>query len=303
MKKTFKWLNISQFTGAFNDNAFKMVAAITLVKIIGPNSLPMVLAICSALFVTPFLLFSNVAGTLADRFSKRDIIMASKWMEAVLLLAAIPALLSGFAWPLYALLFLLCTQSALFGPAKRGIVPELVDDDDLSRANGFLTAATYTAIILGTALPSLLLGYLGLSPLYVIGTSFALAAIGTVAAYRITPVPAAASPKTSSPWIIPDVVRAMKNLKGDQWAMQAVIGLVLFGALTALFQQTLVIFAQDALNLSVEKSPMLFPLAAIGIGLGALLTGYFSKHTIELGLIPVGAVGVMISSIVPIPAT
>jgi acyl-[acyl-carrier-protein]-phospholipid O-acyltransferase/long-chain-fatty-acid--[acyl-carrier-protein] ligase len=297
MNQTFKWLNISQFTGAFNDNAFKMTAVIVLAKLLGQENLPTVLAICSALFVTPFLLFSNLAGTLADRFSKRDIIITSKWMEVVLLIIAIPTLLASVAWPVYSLLFLLCTQSALFGPAKRGIVPELVDEGDLSKANGYLTAATYMAIIFGTALPALLIGYLGFSALFAIGISAVFAAIGAFAAYRIAPVPAAGTHKKSSVWIIPDVVRAMKNLNEDKWAKQAVLGLVLFGAISALFQQILVIFGQEALGLSIEKSPMLFPLAAIGIGIGALLTGHFSKHTIEIGLIPVGALGIMFSSI------
>ncbi len=297
MKTTFKWLNITQFTGALNDNAFKMTAAIVLVNLLGPGSLPTVLAVCSVLFVIPFLLFSNAAGTLADRVSKRSIIIASKWLEVGLLVLAVPALLSGLAWPIYTLLFGLCAQSALFGPSKRGIVPELVDEQDLSKANGHLTAATYAAIILGTALPALLVGYLSLSPLTVIAVSFALAAIGTFAATRIAKVPAAGTVKTSSPWILPDVVRAMKNLKGDNWAQQAVLGLVLFGGITAFFQQTLVLFGQEAVGLSVEKSAILFPLAAIGIGLGALLTGYFSRHTIEIGLIPVGALGVMGSAI------
>ena len=297
MKKTFKWLNISQFTGALNDNAFKMTAAIVLVKLLGEGSLPSVLAICSVLFVAPFLLFSNAAGTLADKFSKRNIVVVSKWLEVGLLVLAIPALLSGLAWPIYTLLFLLCAQSALFGPAKRGIVPELVEEEDLSKANGHLTAATYAAIILGTALPALLIGYLALSPLTVIGTCLALAAFGTLAAVNIANVPAAGTHKKSSPWIIPDVVHTMKNLKDDNWAKQAVFGLVLFGGITAFFQQTLVLFGQDALGLTVEKSPMLFPLAAVGIGLGALLTGHFSKHTIEIGLIPVGALGVMLSAI------
>ena len=98
MNQTFKWLNISQFTGAFNDNAFKMTAVIVLAKLLGQENLPTVLAICSALFVTPFLLFSNLAGTLADRFSKRNIIIASKWMEVVLLIIAIPTLLAPVAW-------------------------------------------------------------------------------------------------------------------------------------------------------------------------------------------------------------
>ncbi|MEE9369817.1 MAG: MFS transporter [Pontiella sp.] len=297
MNNTFKWLNISQFTGAFNDNAFKMTAIIALVKVLGASSITSVIAICSVLFVTPFLLFSNAAGVLADRYSKRDIIVVSKWMEVGLLLIAIPALLSGLAWPVYTLLFLLCTQSALFGPAKRGIVPEIVDEGELSKANGYLTAATYMAIIIGTAMPALIIGFLNVSPLYVIVICAGLATLGTVSAYRIADVPAFGTRKKTSPWIIPDVTRAVRNLKSDHWARQAVLGLVLFGAITALFQQTLVIYGQEALGLSIEKSPMLFPLAAIGIGMGALLTGFFSKHTIEIGLIPVGALGVMVSAI------
>ena len=297
MKNTFKWLNISQFTGAFNDNAFKMTSIIVLTKLLGQGNLSLIIAISSILFVVPFLLFSNAAGALADRFSKRQIIVASKWMEIVLLVGCIPALLSHVAWPIYALLFLLCTQSALFGPAKRGIVPELVHEDQLSRANGFLTAATYTAIILGTALPALVLGILGLSPLIVVSISAVLAGVGTFAAYRLEKVPAMGKKNTCSPWIIPDVVRAVRNLKSDNWAKQAVFGLVLFGAITALFQQTIILYGQQALGLSVEKAPLLFPLAAMGIGIGALLTGRMSKHTIEVGLIPVGALSVMISAI------
>ncbi len=298
MMNTFKWLNVSQCTGAFNDNAFKMTAVMVLVANLGDGSLPSVLAICSALFVLPFLLFSNVAGTLADRYSKRDIIIASKWLEVALLVLAVPVVLAGQAIPVYALLFLICTQSALFGPAKRGIVPELVATTELSRANGFLTSATYTAIILGTALPSLLTGYMGLSPLYSVASCGLVAIAGLVASTRIAPVPAAGAHKKSSPLIIPDVVRAVRNLKSDRWAMLAVLGLVLFGAISALFQQTLVIFGKEVLGLSVEKSPMLFPLAAIGIGVGALLTGKLSRHTIEIGLIPVGAIGIMVCSIV-----
>jgi len=297
MKNTFKWLNISQFTGAFNDNAFKMTAVIVLVSILGDQSLPTVIAICSALFVIPFILFSNAAGTLADRFSKKNIIIASKWMEVGLLTISIPALLSGLAWPVYALLFLLCTQSALFGPAKRGIVPELVDDAELSRANGYLTAATYVAIILGTALPALLIGYLGLSPLLVLAVCAALALTGAFASYKMANVPAFGKTRRASPWIIPDVVHAVQSLKDDRWAKRAVLGLVLFGGITALFQQTLVFYGKEALGMTVERAPMLFPLAAIGIGIGALLTGKLSKHTIEIGLIPVGALGVMISAI------
>jgi acyl-[acyl-carrier-protein]-phospholipid O-acyltransferase/long-chain-fatty-acid--[acyl-carrier-protein] ligase len=297
MKKTFKWLNIAQFTGAFNDNAFKMTSIIVLIQMLGDNSRETTIALCTALFVVPFLLFSNAAGSLADRFSKRNIIIASKWMEIAILILSVPAFLSGATWPIYVLLFGLCAQSALFGPAKRGIVPELVDDNDLSRANGFLTAATYIAIILGAAFPAVVIGFLKWNPVTVLGTCAALAIAGTIAATRIDTVPAAGKRTTSSPWIIPDVARALRNLKSDTWAKQAVLGLALFGSITALFQQAILIYGVEVLGMTDERAPILFPLAAIGIGIGALLTGRLSKHTIEIGLIPVGALGVMLSSI------
>lgn len=297
MKNTFKWLNISQFTGSFNDNAFKMTTIIALVNLLGNGQKEVVIAVCTALFVLPFLLFSNAAGTLADRFSKRDILVISKGLEILLFLLAIPALIFNAAWSLYALLFLLCAQSALLGPAKRGIIPELVDEAGLSRANGFLTATNYAAIILGTALPALLIGVYGLPAIWIAFFCLLLAIGGTAAALRIEKVPAANCKKHSSPWIIPDVVRAVRNLKSDRWARLAVFGLVLFGAISAMFQQTLIIFGHEALNLSLEQSPILFPLAAVGIGIGALLTGRFSKHTIEVGLIPVGALGMTLSAV------
>lgn len=297
MKNTFKWLNISQFTGALNDNAFKMTAAIVLVKTLGEQSLPTVLAICSVLFVIPFLLFSNAAGALADRFSKKKILVISKWLEIVLLLLAFPVIYFKLPVAIYALLFLLCAQSALFGPAKRGIIPELVDEADLSRANGQLTAATYAAVIVGTALPALLIGFLHLNAQMVISVCLILSAAGTWAAHNLADVPPAGVSAKPSPWIIPDVARALKNLRNDSWARLAVLGLILFDAITTFFQQTLVLFGHESLNLSVDKSPLLFLLAAVGIGIGALLTGRFSKHTIEIGLIPVGALGVMLSAI------
>ena len=222
--------------------------------------------------------------------------IASKWLEIGLLILAIPSILSGMAIPLYALLFLLCAQSALLGPAKRGIVPELVGKSQLARANGFLTAATYGAIILGTATPALLIGYLKISALWVVGLCALLALTGTLAAYRIAKVEPAGIQRHSSPFIIPDVIRAARNLKEDNWAKLAVLGLVMFGSISALFQQTLIIFGQQALNLPLDRSPILFPLAAIGIGIGALLTGRLSRHSIEVGIIPVGALGIALSA-------
>jgi acyl-[acyl-carrier-protein]-phospholipid O-acyltransferase/long-chain-fatty-acid--[acyl-carrier-protein] ligase len=286
---TFKWLNITQFTGALNDNAFKMLTVISLAGSL-KTSLNETLAIASVLLVTPFLLFSTLAGSLADRFSKQKIVIITKWAELAILLAAIPAVASGLAWPVYVILFLRAAQSAFFGPAKRGIVPELVEAGELSRANGALTGATYIAIILGLFLPSLAATAFHAEPLHILTGCMIVSICGLIAAHRIAPTPSGESMHRPTLRVVTESFRSIKMLP-NVWLRRAVYGSIAFAGLTALFQQNLVLYARDVANLSVEASGFLFLIAALGIAGGALLTGRWSKHTIEFGLIPVGVIG------------
>ena len=294
MKTTFHWLNSVQAIGAMIDNVFKMVTVIYLFTSLHRN-LGETLTLASTLLVVPFLLFSNWAGVLADRYSKRSIILAVKWSELAILLLAFPALFSGQAWPMLAILFLLATQSAFFGPVKRGIVPELVGTADLSRANGQMTGAAYLAIILGLFLPSLLVTTLHVSLLSILIGCVALSAVGLFCAYRIAPTPAANRISSASVWILPDALRTMRSLTPHVWLKRAAYGVIAFSGLAALFQQNLVVYARDVTALSVESSGFLFLLVAVGIALGALLFGRLSKHSIEIGLIPVGTIGLAAS--------
>lgn len=295
-KKTFKWLNITQFTCALNDNAFKMLTVIYLFSVLKSN-LTTTLTLASALLVIPFLLFSNLAGVLADRFSKRSVIIAAKWAELAILLTAYPAILSGLAWPVYTILFLLASQSAFFGPAKRGIIPELVEPENLSRANGFMTGATYIAIILGLFLPSLASTVLHATPLSILTGCLAIAVIGLFSAYRIEPVSAAGQTRRASVRIVSHATRTLRSLRPQIWLKRAAWGSIAFSGVTALFQQNLVVYTHDVALLPVEASGFLFLLVAIGIAGGALLSGKFSRHTIEIGLIPLGVIGLAASII------
>jgi len=180
MTHAFKWLNLAQAIGAMIDNTFKMVTVIYLVSTLNRN-LTETLSIATALLVIPFLLFSNWAGALTDRHSKRTLVIAVKWAELALLLLAFPALGSGRAWPMQTVLFLLAAQSAFFGPVKRGIVPELVAPEHLAQANGQMTGASYLAIILGLFLPSLAITTLHMSGAAVLAGCVALSAVGLFA--------------------------------------------------------------------------------------------------------------------------
>lgn len=294
MKKTFKWLNLTQCSCAFNDNAFKMMTVIYLTTALGKN-LAQTLSLASILLVLPFLLFSNWAGVLADRFSKRSLILAAKWTELAILLAAAPALRSGLEWPVYAILFLLSAQNAFFSPSKYGIVPELVEPEELARANGAMTGATYIAIILGLFLPSLAVTLLHAGPLQLLAGCLAVAVLGLCSAYRIAPVPAARRIRRPPLNPVRDAARTLKSLQSNVWLKRAACGSIAFSGITALFQQNLVVYAQEVAQLPVEASGFLFLLVAVGIALGALLSARFSRHTLEIGLIPIGVTGLSVS--------
>ena len=213
---SFAWLNATQFLGALNDNLFKLLLIFLLVEIAGAEHRAEILALASTVFVLPFLLFSHAAGVLADRLSKRDIIVAAKWLELLIMALGCAAVRWPSAWKLYGVLFLMCSQSALFGPSKYGIIPEIVPEERLSRANGLLVGLSYLAIILGTFIPSWLLlkffqGHFFSLALVCLG----VAAAGVAASYGIARTPAQRSTKRFTPWFFVDVFRTLFDIRRD----------------------------------------------------------------------------------------
>ena len=119
--KNFIWLNLTQAIGSFMDNLFKMLTVFYLAGGLGLR-LDRTLALATVLLVVPFIFLSNLAGALADHYSKTTLIRIGKWAELALIAISFPAYFSGRAWPMLAVLALLACQSAFFGPLKRGIV-------------------------------------------------------------------------------------------------------------------------------------------------------------------------------------
>src|SRR5208282_806992 len=129
----------TQFQGAFNDNGLKFLI---LFLIIGTNLTPdeqeNKVLLVGALFALPFILFSLTGGYLADRFSKRTVTIFTKLFEVGVMLLGVLAL-AGPNFPLaLAAIFLVCTQGALFGPSKYGLLPEILPQEKLSWGNGVL---------------------------------------------------------------------------------------------------------------------------------------------------------------------
>ncbi|MBE7559460.1 MFS transporter [bacterium] len=284
---------LTQFLGALNDNIYQMVIQLLAARWTQTQQEASgYVAAALGVFVLPFLLFSGFAGYLADVKSKRTVLIATKSLEIVAMLLAFLAFFSGSIAVMLGVLFLMATQSAFFSPAKYGILPEMLPDRDLSRANGLLEMTTFVAIVLGGALGGYLLklwsGQLPWIGLLLVG----IAVVGTAASFGIARVPASGARKRFSPLlVVSEIVAGVSRIRADRRLSFVVLGICYFFFLGALTKTEIVILGTKVMNLSDAQASLMYVWLALGIGGGSLLAGRLSGDKIELGLVPVGSLG------------
>ncbi len=284
----------TQFLGAFNDNLFKIVVSMMAIHLSSSGSAGRGLSLVGALFVLPFLLFSGYAGQLADVYSKRTVLIVTKSLEIVATTLALVAFGIGRLEITYAVLFLIALQATFFSPAKYGILPEFLPDRDLSRANGLLEMSTFVAIVAGTAIGSFMFD-IWKQQLWIVGLIVvAIAVAGTAFSFGIPRV-AAAAPGARlrvNPW--GEIADGLARLRQDRVLGLTVAGISYFWFLGALLQLVMILFGAEVLQLSDRWVGLLTASTAIGIGAGSLAAGRLSGDKVELGLAPIGGIGMSV---------
>lgn len=293
---SFTYLNITQFLGALNDNIYKLLIVYFLLDIVGMENSYTILSTTGAIFVLPFLLFSASSGILADRFSKRNIIVLTKVFELLIMAFGVLSFAFESTTGAYTTLFLMATQSAIFGPSKYGIIPELVSDEKISRANGLMTSFTFLAIIIGTFLASFITDITGRNFILAALLCTVIALVGVTTSFGIEYTPPSGSSKRLDFFFIREVMRALKIAHSVPSLLPAIFGSMFFLFLGAFMQLNMIPFAVYSLGLSDVQGGYLFLLAALGIGTGSVLAGRISGKSVEMGLVPVSAFGLAIGS-------
>lgn len=284
-------LMFTQFQGAFSDNAlrwlviFPVLASATLTQTEKDNFA----SHASLLFAVPFLLFSTVGGWLADRFSKRSVMIGVKVAEiGIMIFAALALKMESPSLQLAAICFM-GLHSAVFAPAKYGVMPEILPPSRLSSGNGILELLTFIGIILGTFAGGWLAETLqhreGLSGLLLAG----LAAIGLLTSFGISKVPAGDPARRFNPNIPGEIRRDLRAMKSDNDLWRANWGNTAFFFVATLIQINLALFAQQVFHLRPTEQAWLQAALSLGIGVGSLLAGRLSRGRIEYGLIAPGA--------------
>jgi acyl-[acyl-carrier-protein]-phospholipid O-acyltransferase/long-chain-fatty-acid--[acyl-carrier-protein] ligase len=289
-------LFVTQFQGAFSDNSLKWLA-IFLIATMGFSDAQRdrLVSVTGALFALPFIVFSMAGGFLCDRFSKRSVSIGVKTFEIFVMLLALVGLAVHQLYLTIGCVFLMGVHSAFFGPAKYGLLPELLPEKKLSWGNGVLELGTFLAIIFGTVAGGWMCKTFSAQPAWSGVILIALAAFGLSTSFGITKVPAADPSKKFNPNFPAELWKQIQIARKDRALWLAVWGNTYFFAIAALIQFLIVIYAQDALGISdPQKSSYLQAATAIGIGFGSFAAGYLSGGKIEYGLIPLGALGLTI---------
>jgi len=297
---SFWGMTVTQFLGAFNDNLFKQLVLLICVdiRLRGGNDQQ---GAALALFAIPFVIFSGFAGFLADRTSKRRIVVLAKVAEIVIMLLGMAAFafsesyVDGRLHFLFVVLACMSIQSAFFGPSKYGILPELFRERDLPQVNGAIQMTTFLAIIFGMALAGYSKEWFGDRLWIVSSFCVGIAVAGTFTSLFIRRTPVAHPGLPFRPSSLAINSETWQMLRRDRPLFTVLLISSLFWFVGGVVQPAVNSFGKSQLGYSDGRTSILAACMGVGIAIGCIWAGKASKKKVNPRLVTVGAWGIAVS--------
>ncbi len=290
----------TQFLGAANDNVFKFAFTMLVTYRVNVSWMPPQLAglVIGAVFIAPFLLFSATSGQLADKYDKAFMTRLVKNLEIVIMVLATIGLFNGSVALLLGCIFLLGLHSTLFGPVKYAYLPQHLEEHELTGGNGMIEMGTFVAILLGNLAGGVLIALPEDAWLpgakAVAFASLALAVLGRLTAQFVPATPSTA-PELNVNWNpVSETWRNLKLAHGNIVVYRSLLGISWMWFFGAVFLSQFPSFAKDVLHGDEHVASMLLVVFSLGIGTGSLLCETLSRRHVEIGLVPLGAIGMSV---------
>ena len=283
----------TQFLGAGNDNLLKFAFTVLVTYQLRVSWLPTELAgpAIGALFIFPFLVCSATSGQLADKYDKATLIRFVKSLEIGIMLVAF----AGF-WLQHVPLLMLCVMlmglhSTLFGPVKYAYLPQHLDERELTGGNGMVEMGTFVAILLGNVAGGLLVAVPAIGDRLVGGSCLGLALLGRVTA-QFVPTSPSTDPALRINWNpVTETLRNLALARENIVVFRSLLGISWMWFFGAVFLSEFPAFAKDVLQGDEQVASLLLVVFSLGIGTGSLLCEVLSRKQVEIGLVPLGAIG------------
>ena len=287
----------TQFLGAFNDNVFRQ-ALILLIStgVVASVSANTLNNVGLALFILPFFLFSALAGQIADKYEKGMLLRRIKFAEILIMAAGAIGFYFDAVYFLLAVLFCMGLQSTFFGPIKYSIIPQHLSDKELVSGNALVEMGTFLAILLGS-ISGVLLKMDGTPEWVAPSAAIAIACLGYLAS-RLIPAAAPSAPELKLDWnLLRETLVIMRQVRAVKSVWISVLGISWFWFLGAAYTTQLKVYVDNYLHGTDGLYALLLATFSIGIGLGSFLCEKLSGRRVELGLVPLGSIGLSVFGI------
>ncbi len=287
----------TQFLGALNDNVFKtaLLTTLTFEAVLWTTADTGLLNnLIPGLFILPFVLFSALTGQLADKFDKAYLSRVVKLLEIAIMLIACVGWLQHQLWLLVLALVGMGLHSTLFGPVKYAYLPQALRNDELIGANGVIEMGTFVGILLGEILGALLVMQKPWGIELVAGGTLAIALLGWACSCAIPAVPAPA-PDLQINWHLwRETLRNLRFSRQNRPVWLAMLGNSWFWFYGAILLAQFPLYARRHLHGDHSVFILLLVIFSLGIGIGSLICEPLSRRRIEIGLVPLGALGMTV---------
>ena len=289
----------TQFAGAANDNLFKFAFTVMVTYQLQLDWLEPKMAglVIGALFILPFLLFSATSGQLTDKYDKTRVIQFVKSLEIAIMGLAAWGFWSSHVVVLLACVFLMGLHSTLFGPVKFAYLPQHLNERELTGGNGMVEMGTFVAILLGQVAGGLLVAVPEVGRHYVAFACVGLALLGRLTA-QFVPASPSTDPGLRINWNpVTETWRNLQLAHGNIVVFRSLLGISWMWFFGAVFLSQFPSFAKEVLHGNEQVASLLLVVFSIGIGTGSLLCEVLSRRHVEIGLVPLGAIGMSVFAI------
>ncbi|WP_082567854.1 MFS transporter [Pelomonas sp. Root1217] len=289
----------TQFLGAANDNVFKFAFTLMITYQLQLDWLPSKMAglVIGALFILPYVLFSATSGQLADKHDKARLMQLVKSLEIAIMVIAAWGFYAANVPALLGCVFLMGLHSTLFGPVKYAYMPQQLSERELTGGNGMVEMGTFVAILLGQLAGGILVDTPVVGPQHVAWACLALAVAGRATAQAI-PTSPSTDPNLVINWNpFTETWRNLKLAHEGLAVFRSLLGISWMWFFGAVFLSNFPAFAKEVLHGSPQVASLLLAVFSIGIGIGSLMCEMLSKRHVEIGLVPLGAIGMSVFAI------
>jgi MFS family permease len=259
-----------------------------------------VLGLVTAIQFLPAMLLSLYGGLLADRFSKRKLLLLTNIGAGLssVILGLLVVTNSVELWHVYALALLLGIFTAIDSPIRVSFTSELVGKDDLANAVSLNSANFNVGRLVGPALSGYLIYYFGTGPSFLINTATYAVMVATLLVIRDKDLHITTKPQRAN-----KLAEAFLYVRGRRDLMLVMLTVLFTTTFGLNFQIFIALMATHEFGMGPDQFGALGSILAVGSLSGALIAARLEKHRTTKNILSGAAIfGVLVMASAYLPS-